>query len=269
MRIRFLRSLVLSLTVTSAAIAAFAQQKPAPTPNLVTAEISESVRTTLHGSVSPLVKKAADLGSLSGGKTLNRMVMVLKPTDAQQKNLDALVKAQQSKGSAQYHKWLTPKQFGAQFSPSAADTAKVAGWLQSRGFTNVTVSPSGQRVEFSGSVSTVETAFQTKMHSYQLKTASGVETHVANASEVSIPSAIAPVVAGVLSLNDFQSKPMHMDFGKLQRNTDGKLVKVTGDASGTDGNGNFAYYVAPGDIRKIYGASSLPSGVDGTGVSVA
>jgi subtilase family serine protease len=268
---RFWRSVLLSLVAMTAAMTAAAQQKPATvaTPNLVTAEINEQVRTPLPGSVSPLVKKAADLGSLSGGKTLKRMVLVLKPTDAQQQKLESLLKAQQSKGSGQYHKWLTPAAFGAQFSPSAADVAKVAGWLQSRGFTGVTASASGQRIEFSGAVSTVETAFQTSMHSYQLKTAAGVETHVANASEISIPSALAPVVAGVLSLNDFQSKPMHVDFGKVQRNADGKLERVKGDTTFTDGNGNFAYYLAPGDIRKIYGASSLPSGVDGTGVSVA
>lgn len=273
---RFLRSLLLPLTLLAATLHVAAQQKTAaaPTPNLVTAEINDQVRTTLHGSVSPLLKQATDLGSLSGGQTLNRMVLVLEPTDAQQQKLDALVKAQQAKGSAQFHKWITPAQFGAQFSPSTADTAKVAGWLQSRGFTSVTVSASGARIEFSGSVSTVETAFQTRMHSYQLKTPSGLETHVANATELSIPAALAPVVAGVLSLNDFHSKPLHTAIQTLKRNAEGKLARVksqdaNGNATLTDGNGDFDYYLAPGDVRKIYGAGSLPSGVDGTGVSVA
>jgi len=244
-------------------------KKSVAIPNLVNSEIDEQQRVVLHGSVSPLLKAASDLGTTSPARSMKRMVLVLKPSDAQEKDLQSLTAAQLSNGSPQFHKWLTPQQFSARFSPSASDVAKVTGWLQSRGFTDVKPAVSGLRIEFSGSVSSVETAFRTSMHQYRVNTKSGVETHLANATEVSIPAALSPVVAGVLSLNDFRLKSSFIDSGSLKRDSDGKLVHVKGDASFTDGNGNFAYYVAPGDIRKIYGATALPANVDGTGVSIA
>src|SRR5262249_6624446 len=48
--------------------------------------------------------------------------------------LEALLKAQQDPASPQYHKWLTPAQFGAQFGPDKAALEKVANYLKSRGF---------------------------------------------------------------------------------------------------------------------------------------
>ena len=49
--------------------------------------------------------------------------------------LDALLKAQQTPGSSQYHQWLTPAQFGAQFGPSAASFANVKAALSAAGLT--------------------------------------------------------------------------------------------------------------------------------------
>ena len=49
--------------------------------------------------------------------------------------LEALLKAQQTPGSPQFHQWLTPAQFGAQFGPSAASLANVKAALTAAGLT--------------------------------------------------------------------------------------------------------------------------------------
>jgi subtilase family serine protease len=198
------------------------------------------------------------------------MILLLTPSDSQKKDLQSLVEAQQTKGSPQYHKWLTAAEFNSRFAPSSSDIGKVVAWLQSKGFTAVAPSASGQRIEFSGTVSGVETAFQTQMHQYRAQTATGAETHLANSSEVSIPAALSPVVSGVLSLNDFFSKPFHTAMQTIARNSSGKLAPVKGNTTSTDGSGDYYYYVSPGDAQTIYGASSLvASGVNGAGVSIA
>jgi subtilase family serine protease len=51
-----------------------------------------------------------------------------------QDKLAALLKAQQAPGAAQYHKWLTAAQFGAQFGPDRATLHRIATELQARGF---------------------------------------------------------------------------------------------------------------------------------------
>src|SRR5690349_17566769 len=45
--------------------------------------------------------------------------------------LEALLKAQQDPKSPQYHHWLTPAQFGAQFGPGKGALAKAAALLRS------------------------------------------------------------------------------------------------------------------------------------------
>jgi len=228
------------------------------------------------------LKQVQDLGKHAQGKkeyikflegkhlTLSRMILVLQASKSQQKDLQSLIEQQQMKGSPQYHKWLTAAEFNSRFAPSSSDVEKVVAWLQSKGFTSVAPSVSGQRIEFSGTVSAVEAAFQTHMHQYRVQTKTGAETHLANASEISIPAALSPVVAGVVSLNDFFSKPMHTALQTITRNSDGKLVRAKGNTTTTDGFGDFYYYISPGDARTIYGASSLiASGIDGTGVSIA
>ncbi len=236
------------------------------TSSLIVQPIDNSVRTTLTGTVPQAVKKAQDLGAMSSSQTLHNMMLVLKPSAAQQAALKSELADLYNKNSASYHKWLTPAQFGAEFGPSAADVAKVESWLQSQGLTPTAVANGRQWIEFTGSVQQVNTAFATSMHQFS---ANG-QTHYANASDISIPQAITPVVAGVLSLNNFQSKPEHTTPIAVKRNVQGKLAPVNPNFTSTDGNGDWSFFVAPADFQTIYDETPLlKNGVDGTGISIA
>jgi subtilase family serine protease len=76
---------------------------------------------------------------------------------------------------------------------------QVKAWLEQQGFTVDSIARSGRWIEFSGTAQQVENSFQTSIHRYLV----GGSSHVANSSDISIPSALAPVVRGVASLNDF------------------------------------------------------------------
>ena len=65
---------------------------------------------------------------------MERMLLVLKRSDAQESALQSLLDAQHDPNSPGYHQWLTPEQFGRQFGPSDQDIQAVATWLQSHGF---------------------------------------------------------------------------------------------------------------------------------------
>src|SRR5208282_3020564 len=58
-------------------------------------------------------------------------------------------------------------------------------------------------IDISGTAGLVHDAFHTEMHKYNVE---GVK-HIANASDPQIPSALAPVVEGFASLNDFMPRP--------------------------------------------------------------
>ena len=94
------------------------------------------------------------------------MTIHFKRSATQEASLQALLAAQQDPSSTSYHKWLTPAQFGQLFGMSAADLAQVSAWLQQEGFTITSVAQSANSISFSGSVASVEKAFQTQIHNY-------------------------------------------------------------------------------------------------------
>lgn len=259
-----LRSIHICAALVFVALFASAQSpNPASTSSRIVQPIDDTARITLKGTTPKAIRTAHDLGAADGSRSLQRMMLVLTSSPDQRAALKRLIESQHNKNSANYHKWLTPAQFAAQFGPSDDDVAKVTGWLQSQGL-NPTGSSKGHRwIEFSGSVQQVNTAFRTSMHQFE----SNGQTHIANTSDVSIPSALTPVVSGVLSLNNFQKQPAHTLVRKVKRNDKGKLVP---DFTTTDGNGNYYYYLAPADFQKIYNVSPLlTSNINGTGISIA
>ena len=60
------------------------------------------------------------------------MKLYLKPTAAQSAALTQLLEDQQNPGSPNYHKWLTPQQYGAQFGVGDDDLAVLQSWLHRR-----------------------------------------------------------------------------------------------------------------------------------------
>ena len=150
----------------------------------ITQPIESASAVPLTGSVHPLAKAEFDKGLADNAKVLQGMTINFKRSAAQEASLKALLQAQQDPASPSYHKWLTPAQFGQQFGMSAADLAQVSAWLQQEGFTVTSVAESSNAIGFSGSVASVERAFQTQIHNYSVNG----ETHFANATQISIPS---------------------------------------------------------------------------------
>jgi len=233
--------------------------------SLITIPIDDASRVTIHGSVHPLARPEYDVGALGSGVLLERMILVLGSAPEQDAALPAFLDSQQDKTSPNYHRWMTPEEFGEKFGPSDADLRQVVAWLQQEGFLVDAVAQSGRWIEFSGSAQQVETAFRTQMRRYQVNGT----VHTANATEISIPAALAPVVLGVASLHDFFSKPLVSNVFTVRRNSQGALVPVDPDFTFTGVNGT-AYYLAPGDFASIYNLTPLyQAGLNGAGQTIA
>ncbi|HEV3512458.1 MAG TPA: protease pro-enzyme activation domain-containing protein, partial [Candidatus Sulfotelmatobacter sp.] len=105
----------------------------APRP-LITQALDEAQVTVLKGNTHPLARPEFDLGTAPATLPMQRMLLVLKRSDAQEAALEQLLDDQQNKDSPNYHKWMTPEQFGQQFGPTDADLQTITLWLQSHGF---------------------------------------------------------------------------------------------------------------------------------------
>jgi Pro-kumamolisin, activation domain len=174
------------LSLLPVAAPGFAQQVSPQA--LITQPIIESQLTTLKGNTHPLAQPRFDIGVATPNLPLQRMLLVLKRSPQQDFALRKLLDDQQDKASPNYHKWLTPDEFGVQFGPSDQDVQLVTGWLQSHGFQVNRVAHGRGVIEFSGVEAQVEAALHTQIHKYLVNG----EEHWANASDPQIPAALAP-----------------------------------------------------------------------------
>jgi hypothetical protein len=238
------------------------------TPLIDASKISNNQTTTLKGTVPLRIAHSVDGGRMGQTEVIPSMTLLLKRSPAQQKQLNNYVASLSSPGSANYHKWLTAKQVGAQFGPNDQDIVTVEKWLKSQGLGVKSVSADKMMIHIMGPVAAVERAFGTTMHHY----VENGKTHFANATEQKLPSALTSVVAGVASLSDFFPTSQAVNVGPVKRNAKGQWVSTNGPSSNfnTVYNGDVYYDVAPADFNTIYNVNpEWNQGVRGAGQTVA
>ena len=233
-----------------------------PVPSRVTAEVDDTRTVQLKGNVHPLARPEFDRGAVADSQPMTRMLLTLQRGAEQETALQQLMDAQQTKGSASYHAWLTPAQFGTQFGPSDADVQAVTDWLTKQGFQVAKVAAGRTAIEFSGTVAQVRNAFHTEIHKFSVNG----EEHIANVSEPAIPAALAPVVKGVAAMNTFPRRAHLHNKGvyRWQRDT-GQIKPLFNFGNPV----NFA--LSPADFATIYSIPSynVPGVHDGTGQTIA
>jgi hypothetical protein len=226
--------------------------------------IDESRLVPLTGQTHPLANAANDRGAAPDAMPLERMHLVLKRSPSQEAALRQLISEMHSPGSASYHKWLTAEDFGMRFGPSDQDIATVTSWLQGHGFSVSKVNAGKQTIEFSGNVAQMRSAFHTQIHNYQVNG----ESHYAAAGNPSIPAALAPVVGGFVSLNNFRLKSYAHLLGKASY--DPKTDKATPQWTVGNSTEGYSFVLAPQDFAVQYDLNPLyKAGVDGSGQTIA
>ncbi|MBT9330988.1 Ig-like domain repeat protein [Paracidobacterium acidisoli] len=272
-RIRSLHIAAAATTVLVSLLTAPVFAQTAATPSLVasriTAPINENNLVPLKGNVHPQARAQFDRGAASGSLPTGQLVLVLSRSAQQQQALTQYLASLQDVNSPNYHKWLTPEQYGAQYGVSDADLDAVQSWLTSKGFQVGTVPASRNFMRFSGTFDQLQTAFHTSIRKYLVQ---GV-MHFANASDPQIPAALAPVVAGVAKMNDFRPKS-NAKLGGTGR-YDSALKRIKPDLTLFDNQNNPYLYVDPADAATIYDTPNATlnpnySGTtyDGTGVTI-
>ncbi|HWG59325.1 MAG TPA: Ig-like domain repeat protein [Candidatus Acidoferrales bacterium] len=229
---------------------------------------------TLAGNTNPLARAANDRGAAPAALRMNRMLLLLRRDPAQERQLAQLLDQQQEKSSSNFHKWLTPAEFGEQFGPADQDIQAVISWLTSQGFQVSGVSNGRTVIEFSGTAGQVQQAFHTAIHAYQVNG----QKHWANATDPEVPAALAPVVAGFDSLNDFARRPMSHFAGTFHKdNTTGVVTPLDPQFTyptgcSTTSNPFCLFPVGPYDFATIYNVLPLwnaATPIDGTGQTIA
>ena len=258
------RAFPLSALMLLAALAAPAQT--APVLPRVTQPVDPGSVVTLRGNTHPLARPEFDQGAAPDGMALHRMLLVLQRSPQQETALRQLLDDQQTKVSPNYHMWLTPEQFGEQFGPVPSDVQAVTGWLASQGFEVNRVAAGRTVIEFSGPAGALRQAFHTEMHKYLVNG----EERWANAGDPQIPAALAPVVGGFASLNNFPRRPLVQRLGAFSRSKGSAQARPLFTITGS--NKQTFYAVGATDFATIYNVLPLwqaSPAIDGTGQTIA
>ncbi len=217
----------------------------------ITGPIDSSQMVVLTGNVHGLAQPRFDLGRADGSRFLYGVTLAFRPSATQQADLNNLLAQQQDPSSPNYHKWLTPAQFADRFGMTQNDINRVQAWLESQGFIVTSVANSRNQISFNGTVAQVEAVFHTEIHNYAVEG----EVHFANATNPSVPAALAGLVLAVGNLHNFSPKPRAKFRTRPSVGADPHFTDPAGD-----------HFLAPGDFATIY---DLPAGFDGTGQTIA
>jgi pseudomonalisin len=221
---------------------------PQPAARII-GPMDDSQRVELKGQVHRAVRDSQDLGAADPLQPAERIIMLLRGSAAQEAELQQFLKDVQTPGRPNFHFWLSPKTFGQRFGVADADIAAIRTWLESKGFRIDEAPAGGRALVFTGTIGQLNTAFAARIHRYRWHG----ESHLANATNPSIPKALAGVMVGFTSLHDFRHAPQH--FAPRLR------------PQYTTGGSN---YLGPGDFATIYDlVVPYAQGLTGMGRSIA
>lgn len=102
-------------------------------------------------------------------------------------------------GSPNFHKFLTPDQWIARFSPSVADEQAVVDWAKSQGLTITHRFPNRLIVDVEAPVATIERALQVRVNNYLLEG----YFYFSNEREAVLPAHVTGIIHSIGGLTNF------------------------------------------------------------------
>jgi subtilase family serine protease len=230
---------------------ATAQQNP-----LLQEKINDANLVVLSGNTRPEVHTATDLGLADDSTPLPALQIVLKRSPKAEAAFTQYVNDLTNPHSANFHKWLTNAEIGANYGPNDQDIATVSAWLASKGFAVNSVSPDRTVIEFGGSAGLVRNVFHAPIHNLMFNG----KAHFANINDPQMPSDLTAVVSGIASLNNFMPRPLsHLRLATA-------LGKVKGNGNAGSGNN----YLGAADLATIYNFNpAFAAGITGRGQTIA
>ena len=228
---------VLAATVTGLALAAPVAAAEAAAPTSL---------FTITQNVLPGLAQATDLGPAAATTPMSLVVTVTRPDVAGEK---ALLTAENTVGSPQYHHFLTPAQFAARFGVPAAARTAVRSFLAGGGLGIDSVSVAGDEYSVHGTTAQIASLFKTSFRSYR----TGSTAFVANTSAPVSPADLG--ISNVIGLNTLQ----HYSLPS-------KPITASKPAQGTCVSTLCVGGTTPSDLWSVY---SQPAAHTGAGQQVA
>jgi subtilase family serine protease len=162
----------------------------------VQTDASRSVAIVAGHIPSPVRDGRARLTGHYDPNRVLRLVVGLQPPYMAEE--EQFLRDLQTKGSRQFHRFLTADEWNSRFAPSAQDEQAVVDWAQSQKMKITHRYPNRLVVDLEGPADTIERAISVTMNTYQL----GAATFFSNDRNPAVPIHLAGIVHSIGGLNN-------------------------------------------------------------------
>jgi ribosomal protein S11 len=218
-----------------------------------------SGRLARHTAPQVLDGSAIRVGHYSPEKML-RLVLAVKPPHMAEE--EQFLRDLQTKGSPNFHQFLTPEEWNARYAPSAEDEQKVVDWAESQGFTVTNRYNHRLIVDVEAPAGVIEKAFGVTINSYQFRD----EVDFANDSDPILPANLSDILYNVQGLNNIQREHSSLPGPPPPKGPDyvpGPLVVQAGSGHGSENSEAAASNQAANDgtVSNLTGGFLDPSDI--------
>ena len=235
-------------------------------PTSATASARSDSVVELAASPAPPAGAVA-VGPAPPGRAMTATVYLVQPRSAE---AAAYAQAVSDPRDPLYRHFLTPAQYRSRFAPSDATAAAVADFLSGEGLT-VTARPANHLyIQAAGSVADMDRAFHTTIEIYQRQD----RILTAPSSPVSVPAAVAPMIAGIAGLDSGEVGVVRQaPLAAASAPCSSYTFQHTATLPPAYGRTEFPTHdcgYTPAQVHRAYQtADLLAHGIDGRGVNVA
>jgi|HubBroStandDraft_6_1064221.scaffolds.fasta_scaffold00195_25 hypothetical protein len=174
---------------------------------------------------------ATVIGAYDPQQTLRLVLAVQPPHMAEE---EQFIEELETKGSPNFHQFLTPEEWNARFAPSAEDEQKVVDWATSQGLTVTNRFANRLLVDVEAPASVIERAFGVSINNYQV----GSEVDFANDRDPVLPSSLDGIVYSVLGLNSIDRLHGGMPEARKAKGPDYVAGPVYAEGISSHGDGD-------------------------------
>jgi kumamolisin len=212
------------------------------------------VPRVLAHTVPAMLADARDLGLLAPTRRVSLALPLVLPRP---QALNSYVAGEYTPGNPDYHRFLTPTQFGRRFGAPETEITGTTNALRSLGLNAATPSTNHLYVTATGTVAAIEQAFKISLANFKL---GNLPAFYANTDDITLPASLSRLVSGVVGLDSAGTPEPQLQRPSLK---DLRSDPNLGSPTGVDGG---ATPCAEADLGGGYTAPDLATAYDFNGL---